>query len=658
MANTLTFANQTISDANLFGEVSYLIDLNSEEEFSIGNTASASVSFVTDIQVPLYSKDHTNGVFTWTNDNVSRGRFYITDVTKAEGKYTVTAYDAMSLLDVSITSLPMIYPANMAWIASTIAAYIGCTVSGTIYNSTLAITKVDDIGAFTTARQVLSWIAEASGASVMIDGSDQLCFVYYPDSNITVPSSEYETLESADYTCAAINKVQIYNYVGDVIASSGTGTNILFIKSNPFLVGAADTHAATILGQLSGLAYTPLTCNMFEMNGVEVGTKATFGSISTLVMHLASSEQGVTVSSTGTDSRAGYTRSIADDAEEARETALSAQSVASIAAAAAEAAQTAADNAAEDAEQAALAAEQAKDSADIARASAETAAELANSASQSATSALVSAGAAGVYADSALAQLAFVEDIFGVLSLLQKNGTYTLSTDSAPQGKWYFTRSGTAPEYSYAVVQSPVESYAYILTADIAIDPGKTYYTYNSTDDVYEVVEDPDVADIGTYYEYTNSPALHGWYELTGIDESIQDYVTSQLALSDEGLWLQTAGSDSQILLSSEDGVQIWKSGVMVAQYGESAQIGSAAGFHIKIDGQELGFYQTENSKVAYIRNNQLFINQSVVVQSLDVGLRKDQIDPATSLPGKGQWSWRVHENANGENNLCLKWLG
>lgn len=72
---------------------------------------------------------------------------------------------------------------------------------------------------------------------------------------------------------------------------------------------------------------------------------------------------------------------------------------------------------------------------------------------------------------------------------------------------------------------------------------------------------------------------------------------------------------------------------------------------------QELGFYDREN-KVAYIRNDRLFINQSVVVSQMDVGLK---INPAEDEPaGNGQWSWKVHENSENppRNNLYLKWIG
>ena len=77
------------------------------------------------------------------------------------------------------------------------------------------------------------------------------------------------------------------------------------------------------------------------------------------------------------------------------------------------------------------------------------------------------------------------------------------------------------------------------------------------------------------------------------------------------------------------------------------------------IKNEELGFYQATN-KVAYLRNNQLFINQSVVVQQMDVGLPVGFPDPTTGELGLGQWSWKVHENSENppRNNLYLKWIG
>ena len=130
MANTFTFANQTLTDADIFGGINFLHDLNVGDEFSIGNTASACVSFVTDKQIPLYTKDQTNGTFTWTQNSISRGRFFVTEVTKTSGKYEVTAYDAMILLETSIDALSLTFPLSVGTAASTIASFINSHLLG------------------------------------------------------------------------------------------------------------------------------------------------------------------------------------------------------------------------------------------------------------------------------------------------------------------------------------------------------------------------------------------------------------------------------------------------------------------------------------------------------------------------------------------------
>ena len=96
--------------------------------------------------------------------------------------------------------------------------------------------------------------------------------------------------------------------------------------------------------------------------------------------------------------------------------------------------------------------------------------------------------------------------------------------------------------------------------------------------------------------------------------------------------------------------VNIYRQGIPIATYGINTIIGNQNDFHIQIDGNELGFYQA-SKKVAYINNNQLHITQSVVLQQMDLGTRM------VNNTG-GQWSWKVHKNVNGQNNLNLKWIG
>ena len=258
------------------------------------------------------------------------------------------------------------------------------------------------------------------------------------------------------------------------------------------------------------------------------------------------------------------------------------------------------------AQDAVTSAETARTAAQIAQETAESVEDIAQQAQEDADSAQVSAQNAYNSASMAISQLSVVENIVGVLDLLSQNGDYAITSDTEPQAnKWYFTRSG-----------SGTQADPYIYTVVIP----------NPSDD----------------------PSALGYYELVGIDQSIQNYVSSHLALTNEGLNLQNGAT--RMLLSTTDGMVLYdQNGNQIAQYGNSAIIGDSLGFHIEIDNTEIGFYQA-SQKVAYINGNKLYITQSVVLQQMDVGT------PAND-GGLGQWSWKVHE-VNGANNLYLKWLG
>lgn len=269
-------------------------------------------------------------------------------------------------------------------------------------------------------------------------------------------------------------------------------------------------------------------------------------------------------------------------------------------------------SATEKAEKALSNAELAEQDAERAHIAAESAQDSANSAQESANEASSSALSAYNSASQAIEQLSIVENVVGVLDLVSKNGEYALTDDTEIQAdKWYFTRSGSGT----------------------SADPY-----------VYQVVSVPVVEDIATYYE------------LVSIDQAIQNYVSSHLALTNDGLYLQN--ETTRLLLSPTDGFIMYdQNGVPIAKYGTSAIIGDENGFHILITPNynntgvgRLSFYRDAQNEVAYISGDKLYITQSVVLQQMDIGT-------PVSDGGLGQWSWKVHE-VNGKNNLYLKWLG
>ncbi len=337
------------------------------------------------------------------------------------------------------------------------------------------------------------------------------------------------------------------------------------------------------------------------------------------------------------------------------------------------------------AEKAEVDAKRAQDAANSAESAAEQAWTKAGEAETAAGEASESAAAANKAASGALTQLSVVEDVVGTLTWISEHGTY-------------------------------------VLTQDTEVVPGKHYFEKQG--DVYNLIINP-----------TGNPSTAGYYELSGVDEAVTNYVATHLALTNEGLWVVNDNGSYKVLLSSE-GMQVFDpDGLPVSTFGESIEFSSTRPQHIGGDDAYITFYDSDNdgipdainiggnnvtvlgnksladiasacdvaeedrdyirqhfkmdedgftvsenlngsetgvrvvlkgdrlsfyhgpAEVAYISDQRLYISQSVVLQQMDVGIKQTEVD-IHGDPGKGQWSWKVHENANGENNLYLKWLG
>jgi len=227
----------------------------------------------------------------------------------------------------------------------------------------------------------------------------------------------------------------------------------------------------------------------------------------------------------------------------AKDTAVQAIDYASAAQSAASAAQSSADAAYKHADEAAQEAVNAQASAATANAAATAATEdaavahaMAESASADAAQASASATVAKESADKATFALSDVENVVGTLNWIAEHGEYVLTEDTAiVEGKAYYTRSGTDPDYVYTVVASP------------------------------------DASELSTYYELQ-------------LDESVQNYLASHLWLDDYGLNLSVDSANGyRIHQGTVDGTKtagtyiIDSQGAIVASFGMS-------GFQVGLD--------------------------------------------------------------------------
>ena len=244
----------------------------------------------------------------------------------------------------------------------------------------------------------------------------------------------------------------------------------------------------------------------------------------------------------------------------------------------AEKAHVAADNAEADAVMAHAAADDAMAEAVRAHDAADSAQESAEEAQNSAEEAISEAARANRAANDAMVQLGNVEDVIDTLGWFATH-TKPTTDETVAEGKIYYLYDGS----SYSVVDNPTDEdmKGYVKTSDEAIDPSKTYYIL--VDGEYAAVENPDVAEIANYYEYVTR-----YYEL---DATIQNYVASHLALTDNGLFLVMDGSDMRLKLDS--------SGVYVTD-GEGHEVASFTNEGVRFDSTLPQMVGSDNAYVKY----------------------------------------------------------
>ena len=209
-----------------------------------------------------------------------------------------------------------------------------------------------------------------------------------------------------------------------------------------------------------------------------------------------------------------------------------------------------------DAATAAQAALEAVADAATARQAATEAVESAETAQDAAEAAQGSADYAREAADKAIFSLTDLENVVGTVNWIAEHGEYVLTEDTAiVDGKPYYTRSGTSPDYIYTVVAEPVAS------------------------------------ELSTYYE------LH-------LDESVQNFLASHIWLDQYGLNIAVSNTNAyRIHQGTVDGTKtmgmyvIDASGNIVADFtASSSQIGKSSSGHVVITPSNLTFKYGPNS--------------------------------------------------------------
>lgn len=301
----LTFADSTLAyDGSNISEdgIEITESLCSADNLSFSSVEIPTLSFtlinidqnIKDLKEKKFSMEMTvSGVVTvpmgtWTITEATRNNDDLMEV-KAEGQIRAFAKDVTTWWTSTVT-----VPITLRDLLISLCDYVGVdySIPEKFTNSSMVITKkgVTGSGEAITGIDMLGYIQEAAAHFFamprLYNNGTVLTIVEFDDlypSEMLFPSdtlypgkgSAKETytgsvftgdVDIADYTTAAIERVQIKGSANDVGAIVGTGSNTYIIESNPlfFIFGAEDLekYATNILAQVKTLTYVPVTANV------------------------------------------------------------------------------------------------------------------------------------------------------------------------------------------------------------------------------------------------------------------------------------------------------------------------------------------------------------------------------------------------------------
>lgn len=271
-----SFSNRIISNEDIDIEVGvhFLEEFCSETDLTIGLTPSAEISFDL-LNDDGYFDDFGFGTFTAylgvrtstaTNSSTAiRPTYSISGTTLTvtgrgvqetyelcslgvfialrpdvvqNSTISVTANDKMTLFDRDMPEdLEITYPATMKQILQAMCTYLGITLATTSFiNDSLSVTEAPAAFENATMREVLGWIAEASGSNARINRAGYLELVWLNEVNKTIDEDNYSEFTHSWFNAAGVDQLHIRNADSteeEILGSSGD--NKYMIQNNPFL---------------------------------------------------------------------------------------------------------------------------------------------------------------------------------------------------------------------------------------------------------------------------------------------------------------------------------------------------------------------------------------------------------------------------------------
>lgn len=179
-------------------------------------------------------------------ETIAVGKFKGERPEKVRGRLIdFTAYDRMVKFDISAEEfiLGLTFPATLGEIFQSLCAFVGVnTVTSTFINSDKQFSVNPFANSDYTAREVLSWIAEAACSYARMNSEGKVELVWYASKSHTILRSDRFEMSESEFMTPQIGKLEVYNSYGDQLVTAGTGSNTYVISDNPFLYIENDTE--------------------------------------------------------------------------------------------------------------------------------------------------------------------------------------------------------------------------------------------------------------------------------------------------------------------------------------------------------------------------------------------------------------------------------
>lgn len=296
MLNKLISKNLTLTDANLYGGISYNRDINPDNDFMYGCVASGSIEFTID-NSDNKAKNLINKQFTWqcqmNGDTTYKtmGLFTVANIKKNKNKATLTAYDNVYKLEASadLWLASLTFPITLKNLVSSMAVKTNITIRLPEDSFSSFTVNQNFITNNVSYRQILGFIGQLTNRFFIATSTGAIEGRRYTANATVIDNSKYITLSMDENPIDPIDRLQIQSTHDDIGYVAGTGTNTYIITENPLVFSASKATATTtlatnLLNGLKTITYTPMKFNTFNDYGVDVGNILTINGKTCYVM--------------------------------------------------------------------------------------------------------------------------------------------------------------------------------------------------------------------------------------------------------------------------------------------------------------------------------------------------------------------------------------